>query len=101
MWFTEKQMNMLGHNHVSCDHKPVSLTYGFQLFLKNDTGSLALEKRFPSITTEGQEVKLPRMLEADEGRWPRSRIAFPYSFEGAPGPSLLGTGDISRLELTC
>jgi hypothetical protein len=76
---------------VSCDHKPISLAYGFQLIFEDDTGPFASEQRFSAITTEGEEVELPGMMETDETLRHRAKFTPTFAKSAKDGaPSLLG-----------
>jgi hypothetical protein len=56
---------MLGHQDIASDQVSVAYTDDFKFLLKNRVGGRAIEQRKSSITTECNEMKLPRVLIAD------------------------------------
>src|ERR1035438_9025160 len=58
-------MHVLGHDHVTSDCKEIAQTNALQRIFKKLHGRDCRQVRTTTITTEGEEVKLPRPLIPD------------------------------------
>jgi hypothetical protein len=62
--FTNQEMNVFRHDHVSVDAQPIAMTRSFQRILEAVSSRRTSEQRLAVITTEGEKVGLPSFLVA-------------------------------------
>ena len=62
----DQQVNMLGHDHVSRNVKPVPLARPLQRLLKDVAGSRYPQARRALVTAKGEIVQTPRFLKSFE-----------------------------------
>jgi hypothetical protein len=55
-------MHMLGHKHAARNHQKITSAHLLQDAHEARVSSLMVEQLLPSITTDGEEVKLPGVL---------------------------------------
>jgi len=60
----DKQVNVLRHDHISVNAKPVTSPHTFQRGLESPHGGIRSEERLPVITRECHEVTVPGLLES-------------------------------------
>jgi hypothetical protein len=57
-WFTDEQVNVLGHDHVSHNDEPIALAHLFEHGEKQVATFLCVKQRTALITTAGDEVQV-------------------------------------------
>ena len=65
---------MLGHQHISRNHKSIAQPQCFKLVLEDPAGCGMAQVRQPSITTESDEMKVPGFLITDKAPGHDERI---------------------------
>ena len=65
----DEKMNVLRHDDITGHHEAVTLAHSLQRMLEKIARLCRAKKLKPVITTEGEEVKAPRVFVSHESAW--------------------------------